>query len=107
MISKSTEDPAGPLLQPARPHRHGWLPAIDTVRCTGCGWCIAACDLHLLSLEVVQWKKSSTLRDADRCTGCSDCAVTCPFHAIAMKKGLNAEALGARPKPSQRVDPGA
>ncbi|MGO4392471.1 ATP-binding protein [Variovorax sp. M-6] len=81
--------------QPARPTRPGWLPAVDSGRCTGCGWCVAACGLHLLSLEVEQWRKTSTLRDADRCTGCSDCAVTCPFHAIAMRKSRNAEAFDA------------
>jgi ferredoxin len=72
---------------PARPHRPGWLPAVNAARCTGCGWCVASCDLHLLSLDVVQWRKVATLRDADRCTGCSDCAVRCPFHVITMRKG--------------------
>lgn len=66
--------------------RPGWLPHVDTARCTGCGWCVAACDLHLLSLEVTQWRKVSVLHEADRCTGCSDCAVTCPFHVISMHK---------------------
>lgn len=69
-----------------RPPRPGWQPAVDAARCTGCGWCVAACDLHLLSLEVVNWKKYSTLGDAHLCTGCSDCAVKCPFHAISMRK---------------------
>lgn len=61
------------------------LPAIDPARCTGCGRCVAACEPHLLSLEVVQWKKSSVLHDADRCTGCSLCALRCPFDAITMR----------------------
>jgi ferredoxin len=105
MTSNPAKDPTGPLHKPARPHRLGWLPAVDTARCTGCGWCVAACDLHLLSLEVVQWKKYSTLREADRCTGCSDCAVTCPFHAITMRKGWNGEAFGTGPQPREPVDP--
>jgi ferredoxin len=79
--------------QPGRPPRPGWLPHVDPGRCTGCGWCVAACDLHLLSLEVVQWKKLSTLHDAHRCTGCSDCAITCPFHAITMRKDGGAQGL--------------
>jgi ferredoxin len=86
----------------ARPARPGWLPDIDSSRCTGCGWCVAACDLHLLSLEVVQWRKSSTLHDADRCTGCSDCAVTCPFHVITMRKARPAKAVDAGASPGQR-----
>lgn len=79
-------------VQPPRPPRPGWLPVVNAARCTGCGWCVASCsDLHLLSLDVVQWRKVATLHDADRCTGCSDCAVTCPFHVITMRK---AEAMG-------------
>ena len=75
-----------------KPHRPGWLPDIDTTRCTGCGWCVAACEPHLLSLEVVQWRKTSVLHDAERCTGCSDCAVTCPFRVITMRKSAGVEA---------------
>lgn len=61
------------------------LPEIDTDRCTGCGRCVGACEPHLLSLEVVRWKKFSVLHAPDRCTGCSQCAVVCPFHAITMR----------------------
>ena len=68
------------------PRRERRLPDIDTQRCTGCGWCVAMCDPHLLSLEVVRWKKSAVLHEPERCTGCSACAVTCPLHAIAMRK---------------------
>ena len=46
----------------------------------------------LLSLEVVQWRMSSVLHDAERCTGCSDCAVTCPFRVITMRKSASVEA---------------
>ena len=62
------------------------LPVIDAGRCTGCGWCVAACPPHVLSLEVVQWKKRSTLHDEPGCTGCARCAVKCPFGAIAMQR---------------------
>jgi ferredoxin len=74
-------------LRPRGRPRPGWTPVIDTSRCTGCGWCVAACEPHLLSLEVARWKKHSVLHDALRCTGCSDCAVACPFHVISMRKG--------------------
>jgi ferredoxin len=60
------------------------LPTIDTARCTGCGWCVAACPPHVLSLEAVGWQKFSALHDAPGCTGCARCAVKCPFDAIAM-----------------------
>lgn len=60
------------------------LPVIDKARCTGCGWCVAVCPPHVLSLEVVRWLKSATLHDETGCTGCAKCAVKCPFDAIAM-----------------------
>lgn len=28
------------------------LPVIDPARCTGCGWCVAVCPPHVLSLQV-------------------------------------------------------
>ena len=64
------------------------LPTVDTARCTGCGRCVAACHLHLLSLERQGWKKFSTLHESDRCTGCKACEVTCPFNAITMHFGV-------------------
>lgn len=64
------------------------LPAIDTARCTGCGWCVAVCAPHVLSLQVqgdAGWgPKRSALHDAAGCTGCALCAVRCPFDAIRM-----------------------
>lgn len=60
------------------------LPAIDTKRCTGCGWCVAVCPPHVLSLGVKNWTKYSQLHDERGCTGCAQCAVKCPFDAIAM-----------------------
>jgi len=75
----------------------GRLPAIDPQRCTGCGRCVAACGPHLLSLEVVHWKKRAVLHGAQACTHCSACAVVCPFHAITMRRGTTpaADAGGA------------
>jgi ferredoxin len=62
------------------------LPHIDTRRCTGCGRCVAACNVHLLSLQAVQWQKFAALHNANRCTGCNACAAICPFHAITMQR---------------------
>jgi ferredoxin len=72
------------------------LPDIDRQRCTGCGWCVAACEPHVLSLQTVRWEKFAVLHDAGRCTGCSDCAVKCPFHAITMRRaGKSGDAPGS------------
>jgi NAD-dependent dihydropyrimidine dehydrogenase PreA subunit len=81
------------------PSRAPRLPAIDPDRCTGCGRCVAACGLHLLSLEPVGWHKFATLNEPERCTGCSECAPACPFHAIRMHRradeaGDSTDALG-------------
>jgi len=60
------------------------LPRIDSRRCTGCGWCVAACPDHLLSLQVQSGRKTSVLHDAGRCTGCRLCERRCPFQVIDM-----------------------
>lgn len=74
------------------------LPTIDPARCTGCGWCVAVCPPHVLSLQVQggsRWgPKQSVLHDTPGCTGCALCAVRCPFDAIAMVKTK-------RPKPPE------
>jgi ferredoxin len=62
------------------------LPVIDKTRCTGCGWCVAVCPPHVMSLEVEHWKKFSRLHDEAGCTGCAKCAVRCPFDAISMAR---------------------
>jgi len=69
------------------------LPAIDTTRCTGCGWCVAVCAPHALSLAVVKWQKFSHLHDAPACTGCAVCAVKCPFDAITMQREAETGAI--------------
>ncbi|MCM2252820.1 MAG: 4Fe-4S dicluster domain-containing protein [Ramlibacter sp.] len=62
------------------------LPVIASSRCTGCGWCVAACPDHLLVLEVEAWKKSAQLVRPDLCTGCAKCIPVCNFGAIGMAR---------------------
>jgi ferredoxin len=68
------------------------LPEIDAARCTGCGRCVAACGVQLLSLEVEHWHKFARLHDAELCTSCNACAAICPFHAITMCKSTRTSA---------------
>ena len=61
------------------------LAALRVHSCTGCGWCVAACELHLLTLERMRWDKIAALHEPQRCTGCSQCAMRCPFGVIDMR----------------------
>lgn len=69
------------------PRRGGdFLPIVDTSHCTGCGWCVAACPLHLLSLERLGWKKSAVVHDSAACTGCKKCEFKCLFKVITVER---------------------
>jgi NAD-dependent dihydropyrimidine dehydrogenase PreA subunit len=60
------------------------LPRIDAARCTGCGWCVAACAPHVLSLRAESGRKTAALHDIAGCTGCALCVPRCSFGAIRM-----------------------
>jgi len=61
---------------------------VDPARCTGCGWCVAACPLNLLSLEPHGWRKHSVINDMAACTGCKKCEMRCPFDAITVTRDI-------------------
>ena len=72
------------------------LPQIDTLRCTGCGWCVAGCPPHVMSFQRDGWRKHVVLHDLYGCTGCSKCERKCPFGVITMNRTV---ALVRRPMP--------
>ena len=68
------------------PNNRVALPEITPNKCTGCGWCVAACPENMLVLETIAGKKSATLENPDPCTGCAKCIPACNFGAIRMVK---------------------
>ena len=56
------------------------LPVIDPARCTGCGWCVAVCPPHVLSLQVLgtaaggQSGRCWTMHRAAQAVRCVRCA---------------------------------
>lgn len=78
------------------------MPVVDTQRCTGCGWCVGSCHLHLLSLETEHGVKRSVLHNSQACTGCRRCEVRCPFGAIVMQR-RRGDGLPVPPRPAGAV----
>lgn len=72
------------------------IPLIDDNRCSGCGRCIAACDVPLLlAFETTAWRKTAVLQDATLCTGCTKCETRCPVRAITMLAATQLRAVEA------------
>ncbi|RNC68340.1 MAG: 4Fe-4S dicluster domain-containing protein [Desulfuromonadales bacterium] len=55
---------------------------VDTLRCTGCGRCVAACPLRLMTLDVRGLRKVATLKDVTCCSACGRCADECLVAAL-------------------------
>jgi len=56
------------------------LPELDERRCTGCGWCVAACPVECLEMA----GGMPFLAQPAACASCGLCADICPTQAIAM-----------------------
>ncbi len=57
-------------------------PQIDPGRCSGCGRCVAACLLRLITLSASGYRKHAVITRPQDCTGCSACTDACPLEAI-------------------------
>jgi len=60
------------------------MPTIDVQLCSGCGRCVAACPLHLITLEVSGFRKNAVIKSPEKCTLCRQCADACPVAAIIL-----------------------
>jgi carbon-monoxide dehydrogenase iron sulfur subunit len=63
------------------------LVHVDNDKCTGCGWCIEACEFGAISLP----KDRKTVIICDLCDGDPKCVEYCPQGALSLK---NAEEMG-------------
>ncbi|MDR0914275.1 MAG: 4Fe-4S binding protein [Oscillospiraceae bacterium] len=63
---------------------------VDVQRCKGCGLCVNACPLKIISLntEVINPKgyHPAKLVVPEKCIGCKSCAIMCPDCAIVVEK---------------------
>ena len=57
---------------------------INDQLCSGCGRCVAACPLHLITLEVSGFRKNAVIESPEKCTLCRQCAEACPVAAIVL-----------------------
>ncbi|NJD37591.1 MAG: 4Fe-4S dicluster domain-containing protein [Geobacter sp.] len=64
------------------PNAEQSVPQIDTGRCSGCGRCVAACPLRLITLETTGYRKHAVIINPDCCIRCKACVKACPLEAI-------------------------
>jgi ferredoxin len=58
-------------------------PVIDATICSGCGRCVSACPLRLITLEAAGYRKTAVLRNAGLCTMCRECIKACLLKALS------------------------
>ncbi len=60
---------------------------VDNQRCKGCGVCVTACPMKILSLSSEVNDKGypyAIMNDPDKCTGCASCGIICPDSCITV-----------------------
>lgn len=59
-------------------------------RCKGCGLCVQACPLQIVSIDKMTINKKgynpATVIEIEKCIGCTNCATMCPDEVITVEK---------------------
>jgi ferredoxin len=56
---------------------------VEASRCSGCGRCVAACSLRLITLDNIGSRKIAWVKFPERCSLCERCISECPIGAIS------------------------
>ena len=65
--------------KPVQYHASNYFAQVDSGLCTGCGSCLAKCQMDAITLD----DEKATL-NRDRCIGCGVCTIHCPSSAITL-----------------------
>ncbi|PKQ16761.1 MAG: (Fe-S)-binding protein [Actinobacteria bacterium HGW-Actinobacteria-7] len=69
-------------------HTSNFLPVVDESKCNGCGKCVSACPVEVMSLVSANEGRDSKARrakvDDDTCLGCAVCVRTCSREALSL-----------------------
>ena len=62
----------------------------DEERCKGCGLCVSACPMKIISLagEKINSKgyHPAEVKEMEKCIGCASCALMCPDTVIVVER---------------------